>query len=110
GGFGSARTAMSGSSLSVGWARASVSLPIDLVGAETIQLFNPSGALITEASVLGAQPDTTLRMPVFEKDEIGTGVALVNLGNAALSVTLTLRGANGTAFSSTILSLAPSQQ
>jgi len=109
-GFGSVRTAMSGSTLSVGWAQASVNPPVDLVGTETIQLFNSSGALVMEASVLGAQPDTTLRMPVLEKDGFGTGVALVNLGTAASTVTLTLRSTNGAAFSSSAISLEPLQQ
>src|SRR5262245_6386682 len=63
-----------------------------------------------EASVLGAQPDTSLRLPVFENDGFGTGMAIVNLGNAPSTITLTLRGASGATFSSTTLSLVPLQQ
>jgi hypothetical protein len=54
-GVSSARTAMSGTTLPVGWAKAYASPPIELVATETIQLFSPTGALVMEASVLGAQ-------------------------------------------------------
>jgi hypothetical protein len=110
GGFGSARASMSGSSLAVGWARATTPIPLDFVGVETIQLFNSAGPIAMETSVLGAQTDTTLRLPVFEKDGFGTGVALVNPGDTTLTVTLTLRDSSGAATGTTVLSLGSSQQ
>ncbi len=110
GGLGTARTAMTGSSLSVGWAKASMTPAVDLVGTETIQLFNSSGALVMEASVLGAQPDTTLRFPVYEKDGFGTGVGLVNIGETNSAVTVSLRNANGASAGSATISMGSAQQ
>ena len=63
-----------------------------------------------EASVLGAQPDTSLRLPVYEKDGIGTGVAFLNLGDVAATVTLTLRSASGAVVGSSTALLNPAQQ
>ncbi len=109
-GLGSARTATTGSDLSVGWAQATANPPVDMVGTETIQLFNASGALVMEASVLAAQPDTRLRLPVFEKDGFGTGVAIVNIGPASSTVNMTVRGSSGAVSTTGTMSLGPSQQ
>ena len=109
-GLGSARTSMSGSSLTVGWARASTTTPIVFVGVETIQLVNSSGAVAMETSVLGAQTDNTLRLPVLEKDGFSTGVALVNPADTTSAVTLTLRDSTGDTAGSATLSLASLQQ
>jgi hypothetical protein len=64
---------------------------------------------VMEASVLGAAPDTSLRLPVYEKNGFGTGVAFVNLNPAPATVTITLRGSNGVAASSVTVPLNPSQ-
>jgi hypothetical protein len=106
--LGSARTAMIGNQLSVGWARASMNPPIDLVGT-TIQLFN-GAVLVMEASVLAAQPDSTLRLPVFEKDGFGTGVAFVNANAISSAVTMTLRDAAGVTVNTGSITLGQSQQ
>jgi phosphatidylserine/phosphatidylglycerophosphate/cardiolipin synthase-like enzyme len=63
-----------------------------------------------EASVLAAQPDVTLRLPVYEKDGFKTGVAFVNLAAVASSISLTLRASDGTPLPAVNLSLTPSQQ
>jgi hypothetical protein len=101
---------MTGSNLTVGWARATVNPAVNLVGTETIQLFNSSGGLVMEASVLGAQSDTVLRLPVYEKNGFDTGVAFVNLGSTVATITMTLRGASGATTSSATVPLNPSQQ
>jgi phosphatidylserine/phosphatidylglycerophosphate/cardiolipin synthase-like enzyme len=84
--------------------------PGDIAGSETIQLFGPSGSLIMEASVFSAQPDTDLRLPVLEANAFKTGVAIVNLGSATSSVSLTLRAADGTVQQTVPVSLGSLQQ
>src|SRR5262245_6541351 len=108
-GSGAATIAMTGSTLTVGWTSMSASPPCDFVGTETIQLFNTVGGLVMEASVLAAQSDVTLRLPVYEKNGFGTGVAIVNAGTSASAVTMTLRNSNGTVARTATLSLVPSQ-
>src|SRR5262245_29755986 len=109
-GSGSATIAMTGSTLTVGWTSMSASPPTDFVGTETIQLFNNAGTLVVEASVLAALSDTTLRLPVYEKNGFGTGVAIANSGTTATQVTMTLRNSNGTVAKTATLTLVPAQQ
>jgi hypothetical protein len=81
-----------------------------VIGTETIQLFNSSGVLVMEASELAAQPDTILRLPVYEKDGFRTGVAIVNLAPAASNISMTLRSSDGMPLSAVTVSLSSSQQ
>lgn len=108
--LGSAGTAMTGSTLSVGWVRATANPAAEIAGTETIQLFNSAGSLLVEAGVLAAQPDTTLRLPVYQKNGFDTGVAIVNLGSSNTTVNMTIRAANGTIAATSSLSLASFSQ
>jgi hypothetical protein len=107
---GSARSALTGTTLSVGWARATATPAVDFVGTETIQLFASNGSLVMEASVLAAPADTKLKLPVFEKDGFGTGVALLNPTGAAAALTVTLRSNLGLFSDTTTINLSGSQQ
>jgi hypothetical protein len=109
-GRGSSSFGMSGGNLVIGWAHAVSNPPVDLAGTETIQLFNGSGVLVMEASVLPPQPDILLRVPVYEKAGFGTGVAFVNLGPVPSTATMTLRGPNGAVVSTGSVSLNAAQQ
>lgn len=109
-GNGSGRFTTTGTSLFVGWARASASPPADITGTETIQLFSSNGSLVMEASDIPAQPDTFLRTPVFEKDGFKTGLAILNLGSSTATVSINVRSPNGTTLTSTTQTLAGSQQ
>ncbi|HLH31275.1 MAG TPA: hypothetical protein VKY31_08740, partial [Terriglobia bacterium] len=81
-GLGLATYTLTGTSLSAGWARAQFTGSADVVGTETIQFANSTGLLSMETSVFAAQPDTLLRIPVYEKGGLRTGIALLNLAPA----------------------------
>lgn len=106
---GTARTSLTGSALTVGWARITTSPVAGLSASETIQL-SSGGVVFGEAGVLPSIPDTALRLPVFEKDGVATGVAIANPGSTAATLTLTLRNPNGSAAGTQALPLGPSQQ
>ena len=63
-----------------------------------------------EAGVLAAQPDTVLRLPAVEKDDFGTGVALVNLSSSPTTANFILRAANGSIVNSATRVLNPNEQ
>jgi hypothetical protein len=105
---GSGRITLLGSS--VGWARASVIPSANVVGTETIQLFNGQGILVMAAGVLAAQPDTVLRLPAVENSDFGTGVAVVNLGSAPITANFILRSPIGLTVNSTTRVLNPNEQ
>lgn len=106
---GSARYLMTGSALTVGWARAALTIPTEIAGTETIQLFN-SGTLVMEASAFAAQPDTTLRLPVYEKEGFRTGVAILNLGPSSSTVSMNIKTESGSSITTSSVNLTPSQQ
>ena len=109
--FGSGNyTLSSTTALTVGWARASYLAPAEIIGTETIQLFNSAGILVMEASVMAAQPDTILRLPVYEKGDFRTGVAILNLAPAVSGISIALRASDGMPLPGLTLSLSPSQQ
>ncbi len=107
---GTSRFAMTGATAAIGWARASFSPAVDLLGSEVIQRFSPAGVLLAESSMPSAPPDTILRLPAFERDGFGTGVAILNPGTASASVTLTLRSNAGTVAGASSLNLSASSQ
>ena len=76
-GFGSGTYTLSGTALTIGWTRADFTGAADVAGTETIQMTHGAGGLSAEASFFVEQPDTVLRVPVYEKDGLRT-LALVN--------------------------------
>ncbi|MBI2149773.1 MAG: hypothetical protein HYU27_04105, partial [Acidobacteria bacterium] len=106
---GTARASLTGGALTVGWARITTSPAASLIASATIQL-SSGGVISAEAGVLPSMPDTALRLPVFEKDGVATGVAIANPGSTAATLTLTLRNTNGSAAGAQTLPLGPSQQ
>ena len=112
--YGSGRVILTAAAtLRTGWARVSIAptaAAVDISAIETIQLFNGAGNLIMEASVPPGQPDTTQRLPVFEKDGFGTGVALLNTGGGVADVTLTLRDAAGLPISTSLVTMSGRNQ
>jgi hypothetical protein len=109
-GLGSGTYTLSGTVLTIGWARADFAGPADVAGTETIQMANGTGGLSMEASVFAAQPDTVLRVPVYEKDGLRTGIALVNLSPIPSTVSLILHRDDGAADDAATMSLDGGQQ
>lgn len=103
---GSARYAMTGSTLTVGWVRVSPSPVVDLAATETIQLFN-GATLVMEASVLPAEQDLALRLPITQGDGFSTGFAVMNGGSDAVTVTATFIDAIGAIVGSAPIALGP---
>ena len=103
---GNGRYAMNGSSLTVGWVRATPNPAVDLLATETIQLFN-GATLVMEASVLPAEQDLTLRLPITQRDGFGTGFAVMNPGSSGVTVTATFIDSNGITRSTAPISLGP---
>jgi HKD family nuclease len=111
---GTAKAALSGTSLTVGWVLAAVSPPVDFTGSETIQLAYRSGdykgpVVVAEASVLPASLNRTVRFPVTERDGIATGVAVANPDAVAATLTLSLRDQSGAMIGTEVVSLGPAQ-
>jgi hypothetical protein len=109
-GFGSGTYTLTGTALTIGWGRADFTGAADVAGTETIQMTNGAGRLFAEASFFAAQPDTVLRVPVYEKDGLRTGIAIVNLSSLPSTVSLTLRSNDGTVDDSATTSLDGTQQ
>lgn len=105
---GTGQAALSGTGLTVGWARATVFPAVEIAVSETIQLIHGT-AIIAEASVIPSNSDTTLRLPIIERDGIATGVAVANPGTTAATLTLFLRNQSGSIAGTQVMSLGPSQ-
>src|SRR5579862_4894576 len=63
---GTGKAALTGASLTVGWARVSLSPSVNVTGFESIQLIKDAG-VIADASVLPATPSTSSQFPVVER-------------------------------------------
>jgi hypothetical protein len=108
--LGSATQRMSNATLTVGWARVVANPAANVAATETIQLFDAAGALVGETSTPPGQPDTTLRLPVYEMNGFSTGVAFVNTGSADASITFTVRNSGGATVAVSNVYLGASQQ
>lgn len=107
---GSGRFAISGfSALTFGWARATTSPSADISATETIQLFDGT-RLVMETAVLPAIQDTTIRVPVYQRDGFGTGVAMVNTSSVAQLITLRVWNSSGAIVATGPLTLNSSEQ
>jgi hypothetical protein len=91
---GNGRYAMTDTSLTVGWVRVEPNPVVDLLATETIQLFT-GATFVMEASVLPAQQDLTLRLPITQRDGFGTGMAVVNPNDSSAIVTANFIDPNG---------------
>lgn len=107
-GNGTGKAALSGTALTVGWARATVFPVVEIAASETIQLMN-GAAVVAETSVMPSNSATTLRLPTIERDGIATGVAVANPGATAATLMLSLRDQNGSIVGTQVISLGPSQ-
>jgi phosphatidylserine/phosphatidylglycerophosphate/cardiolipin synthase-like enzyme len=106
---GTGSTTIGSGTLTVGWARVTTSPAVSLIGSMNIQRI-VKNVLAGETTVAAVTPDVQLRLPVVERDTTSTGIAIANSGSSTARVNIALRNQNGAVVTTTVLSLASSQQ
>ncbi len=106
---GTDKVSLTGNTLTVGWADIAAQSGGSISAVETIQIVNGT-TVLAEASVLPSTPDAMLRLPVTEKDNVATGIAIANTGTASATLTLILRNQDGSPAGTRTVSLGPSGQ
>jgi hypothetical protein len=106
---GTGKAALTGTGLTVGWARVTLPPPAMVTGLETIELID-DGSVIAEASFLPVSPASSSELPVIERSGIATGLALANPGTASATVNLLLRDQSGVEIAAQTFSIDPSRQ